>query len=38
MKLFDGTIYIGEFLNDLFHGEGSLTFKPYKKDEKGTIF
>jgi hypothetical protein len=38
MKMVDGTVYEGEFKNDVFHGKGKIMFKTQKKDEKGVIF
>lgn len=38
MSLSDGNTYDGEWKNDVFHGKGSLTFKPFRKGDKGIIF
>lgn len=38
MTLGDGSVYEGEWQNDVFHGKGRLTFKAQKKDDKGITF
>lgn len=38
MWMYDGTIYEGEWKNDVFHGKGSITFRPDRKGQKGVIY
>lgn len=38
IRLQDGTVFDGEWRNDVWHGQGRLTFKPDGKDAKGIIY
>ena len=38
MEMSDGNVYNGEFKNDVFHGQGVMSYKANKKGEKGLVF